>query len=303
MRITALLYSALFLLTCSSVYAQEIQETFRESVPFANQDKAISIHNIYGSVTIEGYDGQEAIVEISKYIKAKSKKGLDQAQEEININIENHDGAILVYIEDGNNYFDKKKGNYQSRHHNIRRTRYKYQYDITVKVPYDTDVAAYAINDGGLTIQDIQADEIIANNLNGPIKLQNVSGAIDANALNEDIDVIYHENPSEDQYFNALNGDVNVTVIKGFGADIYFKSMNGDFYTSINEDLVKSLTLTEKDRKSGRSGKSGKSKKAMRKLKVKLHTRKKLAIRNGGPEMHFSLLNGDVNLVESSVVN
>lgn len=303
MRITVLFYSVIFILFCSSLCSQEIHDTYRETVPFVTDDKAVSIYNIYGSVTIEGYDGQDAIVEISKYIEARSKKGLDQAKEEVEINIENHEGAILVYIEDGNNYFDKKKSHYQSRHHNIRKTRYKYQYNITVKVPYDTDVAAYAINDGGLTIQDIDTDEIIASNLNGPIKLQNVSGAIDANALNEDIDVIYRDNPSEDQYFNALNGDVNITVKKGFKGDIYFKSMNGDFYTSIDQNLVKSHTVTEKEVRSDRSGKSGKTEKAFRKLKVKLHDRERLTIRNGGPDLHFSLLNGDVNLEESNAIN
>ncbi len=303
MKLSALLLTIALILASNAIYAQEIQETTKETAQFTNGNHNLSIHNIYGSITIEGYEGAEAIIEIDKYIKAKAKKGLDQAIDEIKVNITQHDGRMLIYVEDGNNYFDLKKMTYQSRNMPIRKTRYKYRYDFTVKVPYDTEVAAHAINDGELVIKDIASESIIVNNLNGSIALNNVSGAIDANALNKDIDVTYSKNPTKASYFNALNGDVNVKVIKGFKGDIFFKSMNGDFYTSIDENLVKSMTTTEKDEWSANSGKNKKVGKVLTKLKIKLNSNQKYKIREGGPEMHFSLLNGDVNLYEIDRIN
>ncbi len=303
MRTTILILCMLSFILCHNAAAQESHETTQKTVSFANANKELAIYNIYGSVMIEGYDGTEAIIEIDQYIKAKSKKSLDQGMEEIKVNIKQDDGAIVVYVEDANTYFDLEKRSHQSYNRGITRKRYKYQYDFTIKVPYDTDVDANVINDGVLIIKDIHTEQIEANNLNGRIEMKNIAGAVNANALNKDIDITYHSNPTEDSYFDALNGDVNITVMNGFKGDVFFKSMNGDFYTSIDDELVQSTTMVDKKRSNEKLKISGSKKKSKNKVKMKLFSRNKYLIRGGGPELHFNLLNGDVNLRETNSVN
>lgn len=274
------------LLLSVSISAQVFQETTNHTAQFSSStDKVISAHNVYGSIEIVGYGGNEVLIEVNKYFKAKNQKAIDQGKEEVDIKIIEDGSAVIVYLDSPHSYFDLKKRNYQHRENQTGRRKYKYNFDLVIKVPYDTNVEAYAINDGDIWVKDIETEEINIGNINGKITMENVSGAIDANALNEDIDVIYKSNPTLDSYFNALNGDVNVTVQDDFNAEVFFKSMNGHFYTGLEKSIAGSNAILEKSKK----GKKG---------KYKLSKKRKFQIGSGGPELHFDLLNGDVNLTE-----
>ncbi len=274
------------LLFTVSISAQEFQETTKHTAQFSSAaDKVISVHNVYGSIEIVGYNGDEVLIEVKKHFKAKNQKGIDQGREEVDIKIIEDGSAVIVYLDSPHSYFDMKKRNYQHREHQTGRRKYKYNFDFVIKVPYNTNVEAYAINDGYVLIKDIDTEEINVGNLNGKITLEDVAGAIDANALNEDIDVTYKLNPTVDSYFNALNGDVNVTVQDGFGAEVFFKSMNGHFYTGLEKSVSGSKAILEKSKNE-------------KKGKFKLSKNRKFQIGSGGPELHFDLLNGNVNLTE-----
>jgi len=142
------------------------------------------------------------------------------------------------------------------------------------------------MNDGEIVVRDIRSTDIMVNNLNGKITMERISGAIDANALNEDIDVTYAANPTRDTYFNALNGDVNIVVQKGLNAEVHFKSLNGGLYSDIEvEELIPVLSKRKSRKDKG--------------TKFKISSKQKVKFGKGGPGFYFDLLNGNVNITES----
>lgn len=288
MRLTRLVFSVLLILLSSQlIFGQEtFEQTIKETLSFSNSDKLISVHNINGSVHIEGYSGSEAIIEAEQFVKMKRRGDIEDAISELNLKMIEDDGIVLVYVEVPHSSFNQNRRKYEFDNYNHGKRRYHYNYDITVKVPYNTNVEVSTINDGSLLVENIQASTIDANNLNGKLSLENVAGQIKANALNKDIDVVYSKNPTEESWFNALNGDVNITVPNDLDADVTFYSLNGGFYSNLDASakrgaLIKTVSNNKK------------------RTKYKLSSKDHFIVGSGGPHLHFDLLNGDVNLMKS----
>jgi len=77
--------------------SQEYHETVQHTAQFTNATyRLISVHNVYGSIEIIGYDGANAMIEVDKSIKARSQRGLDNAKEELDVKVVEQDGVILT---------------------------------------------------------------------------------------------------------------------------------------------------------------------------------------------------------------
>lgn len=286
MNTTKYLVSLFLLLSSYSlIKAQTFNNSINETASFSNSsDKVISVHNVNGSIEIIGYNGNDAVIKAEQSIKAKSSRYLEKAKSEIALRIVETDEAIVVYVEQPNAQFDVNRRSYKWHNEHYSKRRYDYNNDIQIKVPFDTNIEAAAMNDGHLTVKDIWTSEIHVNNLNGGISLENVSGMIDANALNEDIDVVYRDNPTEDSYFNSLNGDINVTLPNALDAEVFFESMNGNLYS--NMDAVPQKPKLQKT-----------VSRNQKKTKYTLDKDGAFTFGYGGPKLEFKLLNGDANIM------
>lgn len=282
----ALLLFFIFVLFSQYSNGQEVFEhTIKQTLSFSNSQKLLSVHNINGHVNIEGYAGSQAVIEAEQYIKTKRGGNLEDAKAEIDLKIVEDNGVVIVYVEEPHSTFNLRNRNYRFDNHNYGRRKYHYNFDITIKVPFDTDLEASTMNDGNLVVENIESSSIDVNNLNGKITLTNISGQINANALNKDIDIVYSKNPTQESWFNALNGDVNITVPEDLDADITFKSLNGAFYSNLEASSKKgSITKTVSNNR--------------KRTKYKVSSKNNFIIGEGGPLLHFDLLNGDVNLLK-----
>ena len=113
--------------------------------------------------------------------------------------------------------------------------------------------------------------------------MENISGKTYANALNKNIDISYAENPGGDSTYKSLNGDINITVKSNLNADVRFKSLNGDFYTNL--ETKTSPSEMKVSTKSSRRG-----------TRYKMNSKSRFSIGQGGVEMDFDVLNGDVTI-------
>lgn len=277
---------AVILLFSVSIQAQKFSETIAEERQFPSQssENLLVVNNVYGSVIVEGYNGNTVQIEGQIDIKGNNQRQLEQGKKEVSVKIESYKNIIYVYLDSPYTKFDLETGRY-SHSNNWHQARYTYTLDFKIKVPKQTSVELSAINDGEIRVSNIDAETISANNINGPITLDNVAGKTDVNALNKDINISYSKNPTKESNYNSLNGNVTLEMQKGLNADISFKSLNGDIYTNMDTKLNPSKRKI--DKKEGRKG-----------TKYKIDSNTHFSIGNGGVKLNFNLLNGDVTIKE-----
>lgn len=264
--------------------SQEFKEILKKELRFdsSSTTNVLNVQNVNGSIDVQGYEGNTILVEVKKTIRAKNQEYLEQGKREIGISVEEGDNEIFVFLDSPWTYFDLEKGRF-SHHENYdynERPKYRYHLDFTVKVPRKTGLKVGTMNDGDIYVKDVQGHLMKANNLNGAITLENVTGKTDANALNKDINISYSTNPKEDSHYNSLNGDINVTFKDGLNAYVSFKSMNGDLFTNFDTMAMKS-EVTQKEVKRGKG------------VKYKVDAKETFQIGDGGVKLDFNLLNGD----------
>jgi hypothetical protein len=208
--------------------AQSSNETIKEEkqFPTSSADNLLVVNNIEGFVKVEGYSGNTVQIEGNLRIIGNNQRQLDQAKSELSMKVATKDDIIYVYLDSPDIDFNINTGRYE---HNQKwsNKRYKYDLDITVKVPRNTNIEISAINGGVVEARNIDAKNINVSNINGAITLENISGKTYANALNKDINISYSKNPTEDSTFKSLNGDINLQLKQGLNADISFKGLNG----------------------------------------------------------------------------
>ena len=151
-----------------------------------------------------------------------------------------------------------------------------------IRVPSNVNIAISTINEGEVTVSNLTS-KVIANNINGGIKLDGVSNSVRANTINGDVNINYVKNPGSDCRFYTLNGDINANFRKGLASRVSFKSFNGEFFTNVNS--LESLPIE------------------VAKTKTDKGTQYKIdgnqyRIGSGGPHLDFETFNGNVYLLE-----
>jgi hypothetical protein len=253
--------------------------------------------NINGSIKVQGYDGNKIVVEAERTIKAKTEARLEKGKQEVKISQIDQVDTLIVYTSNGCNSFGPQRERNHKNHGGGKRWSYHWNCDTgdcnppynhvvnyTVKVPFGINVDVSTVNEGNVTIENVNG-AVKANNVNGAIKLTALRGATYANTINGDVDLEYASNPNKDCRYYTLNGDINAWFQKGLAANLAFKSFNGDFYTNISKLEGMPSMVEKKQTENGTS------------LKVSSN---RFKVGNGGVLLDFETFNGDVILKEKS---
>lgn len=266
-------------------------ETIRKELKFETNtpENILVVDNVYGSIDVQGYDGNTIQIEVVKTIQADEQQDLQKGKEEIGIKTAKKDNAIYVYLDSPYSHFDLETGgfdhrefsfNYRRNYKHRSKRMYKYRLDFKIKIPKNTSIDVKAVNRGNITVENVHGKLLIVHNINGAIDLKNVSGKTDVNALNKDINITYAKNPTEESWYRSLNGDINVKFKDGLGATISYRTMNGGFYTNFDvEKTTPKITKAKERRNKG--------------TKYKIDSNKHFKIGNGNVHLHFDQLNGD----------
>ena len=270
--------------------SEQINETMR----FTDQheDNQVTIFNVYGSIDVEGYAGDEIEVEAVNQVYGTSQTVVDQGLKEIGLNFEQHGNRLYIYLDSPFTYFDPESGELWhsdtcwrrddcSRKH-VKKD-YKYQLDIKVRLPKHLSLEVSAINNGDITVSGVHGKNLNVSNINGAIDMVDVSGQTFVNAINKDINIAYSENPTADSEFESINGDLNITFAGQPNAEVVYKTMHGDFYTAYDVSMMAPVVKrTSKQNKHG--------------IHYKLDAESRLQVGDGGPEYRFRTLNGDIKI-------
>jgi hypothetical protein len=247
--------------------------------------KVLVLENINGSITAEGYAGNEIELRAQQIFMADSPENLETAKKEIKLDIrESNDSTILKIETPGCDCCPENRQS-KSKRRNWEQD-YKFKYNFTLKIPQNMTVVLSTINDGSLQVSNYTGT-LKVNHVNGGITLENVAGKIKAHTINGEVKVNYNQNPPEESSFYSLNGDVQVTYPSSFSADVQLKSFNGEFFTDYDyTTLPGTLNKTE-------SKDAGKT-------KYKVSEYSSIRISKGGAVQKIETFNGDIYIKKAN---
>ena len=281
---------------CAQTHTEQIFKTLSfEKVSEAN---TVIIANINGNVRVEGYEGTEIKVEVTKSVTGKTQERLDKGKQQIQLGVMDLADTVILYVQGTGTSFGrhsernnhKYSGNYgydwccgNCNNGCDCRVEFGYKMDFVVKVPQNANVVVSTVNEGNLSVSKIKG-VVHADNVNGGIKLTDLMREATASTINGDVDIEYTANPRKDCRFYSLNGDINAWFQKGLAASMSFESFNGDFYTNI--DHLENLPVAVEKQTNGKG------------VKYKVNS-SRYRIGNGGAAMlDFETFNGNVYLKE-----
>ncbi len=233
------------------------------------------VENVFGSIDVKGYDGDEIRLTVQKTITARSESKADKAEVEVTLDITVEDDLIDLYV-DGP-FRDRNRDGVSWK--GFKRAGYKVRYDFKLDIPRSCSIELETVDDGDIVVSSIDGDYDVSN-VNGGIEMEDIGGSGDVYTVNGKITVEFDQNPEGNCSAGTINGDVKLYFQPGLSADFYLKTMNGEVFTDFEVDALPSKT--HKDHK-----KNGKN------VYKIAHTTGVRAGR-GGPEFELNTLNGDM---------
>jgi len=238
-------------------------------------ERLVVVDNVFGSIKVTGYDGEEVRVTVRKTIVARSEAQAEKAEEVITLDIAEENELIELYV-DGP---FRDRGRRESNWRGFKREGYKVKYDFEIMVPKDCAVELNTVNDGDITVSGVAGDFDV-NNVNGEIEMKGVRGSGDVYAVNGEVSIEFDRNPDGDCSIGTINGDVRLYFQAGLSADFYLETMNGEAFTDFEVSALPTRTVSS-DSQNG-------------KKVYKIGHMSGVRAGRGGPEFELSTLNGDM---------
>ena len=265
-------------MTVAKLAAQSDRKQFEETIAVA-QLKTVIIDNVFGPITVSGSDDDEIHISADIYLNADHNRQLAILQEGVQVAVETINDTLFIY--DGSPWSCKPYP--RNRHCKFEwngSDQGKYKIAYTIKLPAHLNVSAKTINDGEIKLAEVKG-KVAAHNINGGVELTDVHQVVEAHTINGDLTAFFTRIPDVDGSFYALNGDINAHFPDNLVAEVLFKSLNGNFYTEFDfNDLPRKNAFTVKS-DGGQT-------------RYKLEEQQGISIGEGGPQLSFETLNGNM---------
>ncbi|MFN8059820.1 MAG: hypothetical protein U0Q12_11735 [Vicinamibacterales bacterium] len=277
MRLFSLTSAVLPLLLSATPWSPRVEETdtTKRTLSFAGAtDRRLEVDNVSGSIHVVGVAGLASAELVAKRtVKADSRERADAAKKEVTLEIK--EGATVSVYVDGPFRRERHRSWWSDDDRG-----YEVRYDLELRVPVETSVAARTVNDGQVLVEEVSG-RFDASNVNGKVTLTGMGGAGRAVTVNGGVDVQFRRVPSGECQFKTVNGDVVVRVPADFAADLTVKTLNGEVYSDFDVTTRPrdAVTDTRRGRRIVRAGNA-----------------MALRVGSGGPAMSFETLNGDIQI-------
>jgi DUF4097 and DUF4098 domain-containing protein YvlB len=163
--------------------------------------------------------------------------------------------------------------------------KYYVQYDFELQVPRTTTVWLKTVNNGFITVDDIDGNFDIRN-VNGKIVMNNIKGSGDAKTVNGRVSVDFSRNPSENCMFKSINGNLELTFPREPSADFYLKTFNGRMYSDYDFNYLPASP--------------GKAVRKGSKFVYKSNRFQGVRVGNGGPRITMDAFNGNILIAQKN---
>jgi len=267
MRISGLL------LMSALAFGQTVQDKSTEHRSYAGAHELI-IDNVTGAIEVTASTGGSVEVDIEKTLRAWSQDRMTLAKKEISL-AERREGGLVQLMVDGP--FRCHCSDNSSNFHGDN--LYEFRYDFKIRVPRDTKLDLRTVNDSHILVDGTSGDFRIRN-VNGGIEMREVEGSGSVSTVNGPVKVTFARNPQGATSFKSVNGTLDVSFRRGLNADVRMKTMNGGMFTDFAVTPLPMVAEQPEDRNG-----------------MKVYRRNRMTgvrIGNGGPELTFETLNGEV---------
>jgi len=259
----------------------EIEEKQTSQKTFVFDDAAgareVEVDNFEGSIRVTGYSGRDLQLVIHETLEADSEERARAARREVRLEVTRTNNTIRCYV-DGP--FRCRNGSISFRgweHYGFR-----VQHDFELKVPPQTGLRLKTVNGRDIEIEKTSGPFDLEN-INGGVRMTEISGTGRVYALNGKVRVRFAQNPSSACSFGSLNGNVEVLFRPGLSANIRLKTFNGQAYS----DFPVSYLAPDPPSKKTENGK----------FIYKSGEFQSVRIGEGGPELKFDAFNGNIRIL------
>ena len=244
------------------------QEPYLEEISIGLSDPSkagsLDIDNHNGTVTVEGYDGQEVLVKLRAYPqvnnKHKGKEGLKRIPNQ----------ALDVDIIEENNVIEIDGGQ--------KRT------DFVIKVPKNFSLYIGTHHNGEVTVSNV-VGEMVIDCHHGGMKLTDVGGSLVADTHHGEIIANFISIADRPMAFSTYHGDVDITLPSSVACDVKIKSERGDIFTDFDVNM-QAVKPKEELSDSGRR-------------EIKIGGWMQGTIGSGGEQYMFNTYHGDIIIRKS----
>jgi hypothetical protein len=268
-----------------SLNAQEFrQHISREFLVSKAENSILYIYNLNGSLKVEGYEGNKILLEMDQTISASDIKKLEIGKKEFRMAFDQQADTVIAYIAAPYDSRPHRNWHYNDDHEEID---YNYNVDFTVKVPFSASLHISTVNDGKISVSNVNGI-LHLNNVNDEIIVKNAVSNTFAHTVNGDVTINYLKNPPDESSYYTINGNIRISYLPDLSADLQFKSMQGDFYTDFpNAEILPPSVTKKQDKKDG---------------SIIYQLNACLAVRfgKGGRTFKFETLNGNVYIKKQS---
>ena len=259
------------LLGAGQIWAED-DSVDRVTVELTDPGKPASLEVglVAGSITVNGYDGQEVIVEArTRLKKVNGSRGSDGKTR----------GMIKIPVSSSSLTVEEYKNAIE-----VGTQSWKNPIDLVITVPRNTSLSLSCVNSGDIEVEGVTG-EIEAENVNGKVTLLAVSGSAVAHAHNGDVTVRFeHIDPDKDMSFSSFNGDVDVTFPASLKAKVKLKTIQGEIFSDFPINQIENPKRVIKKNSREEGGR----------YKVEIDRAYWGTINGGGQEILFSNYNGDI---------
>ncbi len=264
------------------------KEDIFKTLKFADPGKPgeLGIDNVFGPITVEGYAGKDVVLEVRKIIYARDENRAKVAEEEVKLDITEKANTVELYVDGPFRETDSERR--ERGIHIHRDPGYKVYYGFTLKVPFKTNLILSTVMDGDVAVLGVEGTFDVRN-VNGKVRLSDVTGSGEAQTVNGGVTVVFRRQPDSACLFKTINGDVEVGFPGEPSADFRVKTMHGEVYSDFDVTYLPKAPPVREERRE----KNG---------KYVYRSEGYFGVRagKGGPEIKLDTLNGDILIAKRS---
>ena len=250
----------------------------RKLVFAAGGGRTLDVRNINGFIHVEATDDAAVQMSIRKVTRAETRADFDEAQRDVRLDFNEGAQRVGAVVTDHRGHVCGEPSN--DRGDRWDRVRYDVRFDFTIRVPRDAALRLCTINAEDVIVTGTRGDFDVSN-VNGLIEMRNVAGSGRAHTVNGPVSVTFTANPKQPSSFKTVNGNVDVSFPEGLGADFAMKTFNGGLFTDFDAQPLAGAAPAAGERRNGR-------------FVYRANEFTRVRVGNGGPEITFETLNGNV---------
>ncbi len=216
--------------TRDRTYALQKKEEMTKTLRFEDPSRPgrVVVDNIFGFIHVEGTDGRDVELALTKTVFARTDARLEAALAEVKLDIAEKGNTVDLYV-DGP-FRDRER---ERRFREHRDPGYEVRYDFTLRVPRRVELDLATVTDGDILVRGVEGDFAVRN-VNGKVRLDAVAGSGEAETVNGEVRVSFRRPPSSACSFKTLNGDVTLSFPAVPSADFRLRTMHGNLYTDFD---------------------------------------------------------------------